>query len=112
VSALVRAVRDGLRDPGVRAGVVLVAVVALGFALLGFGWRGVARTPYVPFQVPWLLSAGVVGIALIGTALGALTIHVGRREAAAARAVTDEIVRTAIELADDVRTGRRRLPPR
>jgi hypothetical protein len=112
VTAFIGALLRGLRDPGVRAVVVLFALAGAGFALLGLAWRGVARTPYVPFQLPWLLSAGVAGIAVIGTALGVLSIHVGRRESAAARAVTDEIVRTAIELADDVRTGRRPLPPR
>jgi uncharacterized membrane protein len=95
-----------LRDPGVRAGLVLVAVVIAGFVMIPLAWRGVARAQFVPLQVPWLLSAGVAGLALIGGALGALTIHIGRRADAQHRAAMDDVIRTAIELADGV--GKRR----
>jgi len=66
-----------LRDPGVRAALVLLASAVAGFVLFAVAWRGVARTIYVPFQLPWLMSAGVVGVAIIGAALGALSIQRG-----------------------------------
>jgi hypothetical protein len=94
---------EALRDPGIRAGLVLLGVVVTGFALFPVAWRGVARTSYVPLQLPWLLSAGVVGLALIGGALGALTIHVGRRADAVHRAAVDDVVRTALELVDELK---------
>src|SRR5207245_1148316 len=99
-----------LRDPGVRAGVVLLAAVVAGFALFVLSWRGVARTIYVPFQLPWMVSAGVIGLGLIGGALGFLSIHIGRRADAAHRATIEEIVRTAVALTDDIRSERIPLP--
>lgn len=101
---------DMWRDPGVQAFVVLAALAVAGFVMLGLAWRGDARTPYVPLQMPWLVSGGVTGLALLGLALGAWSIHLGRRADAAHRAAVDEVVRDAIELAERVRTGRVRRP--
>jgi hypothetical protein len=95
-----------LRDPGVQVVGVLVVLGLVAFALMAWGWRGVARTPYVPFQLPWMVSASVVGIGLLGFALGAWSIHLGRRQDAAHRFVTERLVRDAAELADRAaRTG-------
>jgi hypothetical protein len=101
-----------LRDPGAQAMVVLALLAAAGFAMLVLAWRGAARTIYVPLQVPWLVSGGVAGLALIGMALGAWSIHEGRRRDAEHRAVMEDLVREAAELAEDVRSGRRQLPGR
>ena len=101
-----------LRDPGIQAAIVLALLAAIGFAMLALGWRGAARTVYVPFQLPWLVSAGIGGLALLGMALGAWSIHLGRREAAAHRQVVEDVVREAAGLAEDLRSGRRRLPGR
>jgi hypothetical protein len=101
-----------LRDPGVQAMVVLALLGAAGFVMLGLAWRGAARTIYVPLQSPWLISGGVAGLALIGMALGAWSIHEGRRRDAEHRAVMEDLVREAAELAEDVRSGRRPLPRR
>jgi len=100
---------DALRDPGITAVVVLGAIAAAGFVMFGLAWRGAARTIYVPLQVPWLVSGAVAGLATIGLAVGAWSIHVGRRQDAAHRAEVEEVVRLAAELADDLRTGRRRI---
>jgi hypothetical protein len=94
-----------LRDPGVQVIGVLVALALVAFGLLAWGWRGVARTPYVPFQLPWLISASVVGIGLLGFALGAWSIHLGRRQDAAHRFATERLVRDAVELADRAANG-------
>jgi hypothetical protein len=96
-----------LADPGRRGVAVLVAGVVGGFVCLGLAWHGAARTIYVPFQLPWLMSAGVAGVALIGTSLASLSVHLERRNAAARRAMTEDMIRAAITLADDVRAGRR-----
>jgi hypothetical protein len=89
-----------LRDPGVQVIGVLFVLAFAAFGLLAWGWRGVARTPYVPFQLPWLISASVAGLALLGFALGAWSIHLGRRQDAAHRLLTERLVRDAAELAD------------
>lgn len=101
-----------LRDPGIQAGVVLVMLAVAGFVMFALSWRGGARTPYVSLQLPWLVSGGMAGLALLGMALGAGSIHLGRRDDAAHRAQVDDLVREAAVLAEDLRTGRRQLPGR
>jgi hypothetical protein len=101
-----------LRDPAAQASLVLAAMALVGFVMFVLGWRGGARTVYVPLQVPWLVSGSIGGLALIGLALGALSIHLGRRQDAEHRAVVEQVVRQAAELAEDLRTGRRELTGR
>ena len=101
-----------LRDPGIKAIGVLATIAIAGFVMLGLAWRGAARTVYVPLQVPWLVSGAVAGLATVGLAIGAWSIHLGRRQDAAHRAEVEEAVRLAAEMADDLRTGRRSLPSR
>ena len=89
-----------LRDPGVQVIGVFVVLGIAAFGLMVLGWRGVARTPLVPLQLPWLISASVVGIGLLGFTLGAWSIHLGRRQDAAHRLMAERLVRDAAELAD------------
>ncbi|HEU5033262.1 MAG TPA: hypothetical protein VFT62_00730 [Mycobacteriales bacterium] len=100
------------RDPGVQALAVLAGLAAAGFVMLGLAWRGAARTVYVPLQSPWVLSGGLAGLALLGMALGAWSIHLGRRSDAEHRAVVEDVVREAAELAEELRTGRKQFPGR
>jgi hypothetical protein len=99
-----------LRDPGIQAAVVLAVLAVVGFVMFVLAWRGGARTPYVPLQVPWLVSGGIAGLALLGMALGSWSIHLGRRDDAAHRAEVDDLVREAATLAEDLRSGRRHFP--
>ena len=99
-----------LLDPGVRAALVLIAFVIAGFVMLALAWHGAARTIYVPLQVPWLASGGLIGLALIGTGLGAWSVHLGRRADALHRDAVETLVRDAAELAEEIRSGRRTLP--
>ena len=63
----------------------------------------------MPLQLPWLLSGSIAGLALLGLALGATSIHLSRRDDAADRAAYEEFTRGVAELAEDLRTGRRAL---
>jgi hypothetical protein len=99
-----------LRDPGIQAAVVLAVLAVVGFVMFVLAWRGGARTPYVPLQVPWLVSGGIAGLALLGMELGSWSIHLGRRDDAAHRAEVDDLVREAATLAEDLRSGRRHFP--
>lgn len=95
-----------LRDPGIQAVAVLAVLAVIAFVMMGLAWRGGARTTYVPLQIPWFVSGGLAGLALLGMALGGWSIHLGRRQDAAHRAATDDLVREAVELAEDIRAGR------
>lgn len=101
-----------LLDPGVRAALVLLAVAAVGFAVLGLAWRGAAATPYVPLQVPWLVSGGFVGLALIGTSLAAWSIHLARIQDARFRARVEDAVRDVTALSARLRAKGGPWPPR
>jgi len=87
-----------LRDPKVSIALVLGAVVLAGLAVVLLGYRGVAAEVYAPAQTPWLISGSLLGLALMGTGLRLLSIHVDRVEAAAERqqlaAVQREVLRT------------------
>jgi hypothetical protein len=95
--------RDVAGDPAARAIAVLMLLVAAGFVVLALAWHGSARTPYVPLEVPWLVSGGIAGVAVIGMGLGALSIQLSRREAAEDRAALDELVRAAAEVIEHCR---------
>ena len=97
-------------DPGIQAIAVLVALAVAGFVLLGVAWHGAAGTPYVPLQLPWLVSGGLAGLAVIGMAAGGWSIHLSRRDDAAHRDAVETLVRDAIALAEDIRSGRAAAP--
>ena len=101
-----------LRDPGIQATLVLALLAVAGFTMLALGWRGGARTVWVPLQLPWIVSGGLAGLGLLGMALGAWSIHLGRRDDAAHRADVEDVVRDVASLAEDLRTGRKQLPRR
>jgi hypothetical protein len=85
---------------------VLLGIAIAGMVLLGLGWRGSARTLFVPLQVPWLVSAGIAGLAMTGGALALLDVHLERRRAAMRRQQTDDLVRDGILLVEAWRARR------
>jgi hypothetical protein len=71
-------------------------------------WRGAARVyGYVAPQMPWLMSGGLGGLAVLGVALGAWSIHLSRRSDAEAHLELTRVNRELIALCEDLRTGRR-----
>jgi fatty acid desaturase len=98
-----------LKDPRVSTTLVLAALVVGGFALIAQGYRGAAATLYVPFQVPYVVSGAVVGLALIATALTLLSIHLERTEAAAERREVAALQRDVLRLLAVAPQARERL---
>jgi hypothetical protein len=87
-----------LRDPSLTT-VLVLALAALGaVALLVLGYRGVALRLLVPYQVPFLVSASVLGATLLGAACMLLAAHLDRVEAAAERDALTELQREALQL--------------
>jgi hypothetical protein len=95
-----------LHDPGIQSILVLAGLAVAAFVMFGLARRGGARTPYVPLQLPWLVSGGMVGLGVLGMALGAWSIHLGRRQDALHREATEDLVRAAVELAEEFRSQR------
>ena len=86
---------------------VAAALMALGVAIILIGWGGAANATVVEEQVPYLISGGLLGVAL--TTIGALTLFshwltVGIREArareAARRQDHEELMGALRSLAD------------
>jgi hypothetical protein len=75
-------VRAWLRDPVAVILITGAVLVAAGFLALLLGWRGAAGTLNIPVQLPYLVSGGIGGIALIGMGLGLCNLAASRREAA------------------------------
>jgi hypothetical protein len=55
-----------LTDPAARAG---LAVTATGGAVLAGGWAGLDRASLLSEQVPWIVSGGLGGLALVAVGL-------------------------------------------
>lgn len=95
-----------LRDPALPGLVVMVVIALAGVGAIWFAWRGVARTIYVPLQLPELVSGGLGGIALIGLGLALFDLQMTRRELAQERRhnadILDEIA-SLVTLAPEMR---------
>lgn len=95
-----------LRDPRVSTTLVLAGVVLAGLLLLSQGWRGTAATLFVPYQVPYLVSGAITGVACAGAGLVLLKVHIDRTEAAQERRETAALQREVLRLLATVVGGR------
>jgi hypothetical protein len=46
-------------------GVVAAVLLPLGLLVIGLGWYGASRTPYLFEQIPYLISGGLIGLGLV-----------------------------------------------
>lgn len=96
--ALVRAVRDPAL-PGLLVGCGLTVA---GVMLLIFAAVGAASAPYLPLQVPYLVSGGFGGAALIAVGAVLAAIQAECRDRTIARLEMDQAVRAAALFAEHV----------
>ena len=85
-------------------GMVAAFLLPLGVCLIGLGWYGAAHTPYAFEQLPYLISGGLVGLAL---ATGGGLAYVGSwvaRSAAQQAAANAELMVVLGELREDLRS--------
>ncbi len=87
------------RDAYARGVALLAGIIAAGFVVIALGWRAVARTVFVPFQLPALVSGGIVGLALVGVGCALVSVQVGRRLEAQWRADMEDLLDAAAEAA-------------
>ena len=58
-----------------------VALVGLGFVVIFFGWNGAASKDFTQGQIPYLISGGLTGLALVLCGLCVVIVQAVRREA-------------------------------
>ena len=97
-----------LKDPRVSTTAVLSAAVLAGLGLVVLGYRGAAATLLVPFQMPYLVSGALMGLATVGTAFVLLSVHLDRVEAAEERRQLAELQRDTLRLLAAAAGARRR----
>ena len=97
-------VRRVVSDPASPWPVYLgIAIVALGFALIGVAWADVASRLNVAVQVPYLVSAGFTGLGLIMAGLVLLIIATRRPDAADRRRQLDRLFAILTDLRQDLK---------
>lgn len=67
-----------------------------GFLLVFLGWNGAASYDETPAQVPYLISGGLAGLALVVLGSALLVVHRTRGDQAALRQAIDEL-RAAVQ---------------
>lgn len=98
-----------LHDRRLSTLLVLSGVVVAGFALLAQAWRGAAATLFVPYQVPFVISGALLGVALVGLGLGLIVVHLERTVAALERRRVAEVQRGVVALLAHAPEARKRL---
>lgn len=98
-----------LRDPRVSVTLVLAAAVVIGLGLIAVGYRGLAALLFVPLQMPYLVSGGVLGVAAVGAGLALLVVHLDRAEAAQERREVAALQRDVLRLLKAAPAVRERL---
>ncbi|HUC04570.1 MAG TPA: hypothetical protein VL961_04175 [Acidimicrobiales bacterium] len=75
-----------------RAAAHYLLVVAAGFVVMGIAWHGVAAQTSVSAQIPYLVSGGLGGLALVVIGIALLAINHDRRLAARVRRAQEDLL--------------------
>jgi hypothetical protein len=69
-----------------------VGLVGLGFILIFMAWNGAAGKDFVQGQIPYVISGGLGGLALVMSGLTVAIIQAVRRDATELRQKLDELL--------------------
>ncbi len=89
-----------------------VGMMAIGFLVMVLGWNGAANVACVDCQIPYLLSAGLPGLALVGGGLTLAIIQEMRRTSLALQAKLDEVIAAGKDESEIVAFDESSLTPR
>jgi hypothetical protein len=54
--------------------------ITIGLLLIGLAWNGAAGVDFVSGQIPYLLSGGALGLALVGLGVGMIVVQNSRKD--------------------------------
>lgn len=83
-----------------------IAVAAAGFVLIAVAWSSVAAQTSVALQLPYLVSGGITGLALVMVGLTIVSVAARRRDAVLREQQTELLADALRELAASL-DGRR-----
>src|SRR5439155_7129992 len=79
--------------------------IGLGLLLIGLAWNGAAGIDFVSGQIPYLLSGGALGLALVAIGVGFVVVQNSRRDRALLEAQMKELATAVTRLANAVAGG-------
>ena len=86
---------------GALGGGVGLIVIAVGLLVIGIGWNGMAGgggevhgVPSLNAQLPWLVSGGVLGLALVIFGAALVVVHNARTDRARLESKLDDLIDT------------------
>ena len=88
-----------VRDPRIRTTLILGAWVALGLGIVVGAYWGTADLGLVVYQLPYVLSGAIGGLALVGIGLALLSVHFDRVESIEERRELAEVQRKTMRIA-------------
>ena len=84
-------------SPGAFGGKAGIALSAVGLLGIGIGWNGAAGQLSILGQVPYILSGGLLGIALVVVGAAMLVVQNSREDRAALEAKLDLLAEAILE---------------
>ena len=82
-----------------------IAVVAIGFALIGIAWAKVAALTNVALQLPYVVSAGISGLAVVMCGVLIVNVAAKRQDAAERARQMERLTSIMAELKEALGTG-------
>ena len=81
-------------------GLLGIAYCVVGFFLIFLGWTGAASNDDEPAQIPYVISGGIAGLALVVLGAALIVAHSLRTDRVELRASIDDLRATVERLAD------------